>query len=183
MNAKLSAFIIFILLLPLWVTAGSSAPNNKVTEPSFFHSFSGSIVSELDQIKEQTKTGVVLFFSTQHCRFCKRMKATVFNQRSVQEYYRQHFRILELDIESDTTLVDELAQTTPYLDYAKRHRVRLTPTIVFLNHAGETVYRHVGMIADPQEFIWLAEYVVSNQTRKQNFTNFKINKRQQVTAP
>lgn len=66
------------------------------------------------------------------------------------------------------------------VDFAKTHRVRLMPTIVFFNTQGEPVYRHVGMIADPQEFEWLGEYVVSGHTCKQNFATFKMSKRKNL---
>ncbi|MEO1962785.1 MAG: thioredoxin fold domain-containing protein [Cycloclasticus sp.] len=170
-------------LLLVWgssVLAYSFSPTNNAPKHDFFHNFSGSLLTELKQVKKDNKFGVMVFFSTSHCRFCRRMKATVFNQASVQKYFRSHFQLIELDIESDQQLTDVSGTTPSYIEYAKRNRVRLTPTITFLDHHGEHVHRHVGMIADPQEFIWLGEYVTSGQTRNQSFSTFKMNKRRRI---
>ena len=155
----------------------SSSTVNDLQKQDFFHTFSGSITTELGISKKENKAGVMVFFSTQHCRFCKRMKATVFNQPSVRQYFRQHFQLLEIDIESDAFLIDVNHERINNIAYAKKNRVRLTPTITFVNLAGETMYRHIGIIADPQEFIWLGEYITSGENSRQSFASFKMKKR------
>jgi len=167
--------LLFICLTS--TSAHSSPPPTTVPKGDFFHTFSNSLPAELVRAKEGDKFGLMLFFSTSHCPFCERMKTTVFNQPDVQEYFQSQFQLLEIDIESPVPLVTENGKEKPRLDFSKTHRVRLTPTIVFLNTEGDPVYHHVGMIVDPQEFVWLGEYVVSGQTRKQNFATFKMNKR------
>lgn len=160
--------------------AFSASPTNNSPKHDFFHTFSGSLVTELEQVKQHDKFGVMLFFGTSHCRFCRRMKETVFNQPAVKRYFNSHFQLIELDIESSQQLEYTSGITLPYIEYAKANRVHLTPTLVFLNQKGEQVYRHVGVIADPQEFTWLGEYVTSGQTRKQSFATFKMNKRRRT---
>ncbi|ORU91352.1 MAG: hypothetical protein A6F72_02045 [Cycloclasticus sp. symbiont of Poecilosclerida sp. N] len=157
--------------------AYSSLPTSNSTKSDFFHTFSGNLVTELARAKEEKKFGVLLYFSTAHCPFCKRMKKTVFSQAPAQEYFNTHFRLIEINIESEQPLTTPRGQVTSYVNFAKANRVRLTPTISFLNQQGEPVYRHVGMMADPQEFIWLGEYVVSGQTQRQSFATYKMNKR------
>jgi thioredoxin-related protein len=180
---KINSLILRIILASLLcicsysATAYSAAPNDKTSNLDFFHTFSGSIPTELALAKKENKFGALLFFSTSHCPFCIRMKKTVFNQIDVRTYFQSNFRLLEIDIESNQLLTDEQNQQVNYMDYAKLNRVRLTPTIAFLDQSGDLIYRQVGMIVDPQEFIWLAEYVMSGQTRKQNFATFKMNKR------
>ena len=161
--------------------AYSASPNNKAQKYDFFHTFSNSLVTELAIAKKENKFGVLLFFSTSHCPFCLRMKSTVFNQKDVQTYFQSNFRLLEMNIESPQLLFDEKGQQLKHIGYAKTQRIRLTPTITFLDQNGELVYRHVGMIVDPQEFIWLGEYVITGQTRKQNFATFKMYKRRSAT--
>lgn len=163
------------------VSAYSSSPDENVAKLDFFHTFSGDLSATIANANEQNKFGVMLFFSTQHCRFCHRMKTTVFNQPSVQTYFKTNFQLIELDIESDQMIINGQQQRVSRMDFAKSHRVRLTPTIAFLDHQGELAYRQVGMIADPQEFIWLGEYVLSGQTSKQSFASFKMNKRKRPT--
>ena len=177
---KLTVSLLLSILLISWCAycfANSASPVVNDSKYDFFHTFTGSLPAEFALLKRQNKAELVLFFSTQHCRFCQRMKMTVFNQPAVQQYFRHRFQLIEIDIESKQRLTDEKNQQISYTEFAKKHRIRLTPTLVFIDQQGEVVYRHVGMIADPQEFIWLGEYVISGQSSKQSFPSFKTNKR------
>jgi len=156
--------------------AYSSAPPINSPKHDLLHSFSQDITAELDLAKQHNKTGLLLFFSTQHCPFCQRMKNTVFNQASVQQYFRPRFQMIEIDIESEKILIDQ-QQRISYRSFAQSKRVRLTPTIVFLNLSGELLYKHIGMIANPTEFIWLGEYVSKGHASEQSFAHFKRHKR------
>ncbi|MBL4783746.1 MAG: thioredoxin fold domain-containing protein [Porticoccaceae bacterium] len=177
---SLKVSLILAVLCFAYQTSCIAYPKSPDTSPSkhdFFHTFSGSLSTEIALATKENKFGLVLFFGTQHCRFCHRMKGTVLNQETVKQTYQQHFKSFDIDIESAQMLTDEQNIKVSYKDYAKTHRIRLTPTIVFLNLQGESVYRQVGIIADPQEFIWLAEYVANGHTNKQSFAAFKMNKR------
>jgi|TARA_R110002074_G_scaffold81724_1_gene182979 thioredoxin-related protein len=181
---QLTIRLFLATLLIAWCAgcfAMSTSPESDDSKHDFFHTFSGSLPAELALLKKQNKTGLILFFSTQHCRFCQRMKKTVFNQASVQQYFQQRFQLIEIDIESKQRVTDRQHQQISYIELAKNHRVRLTPTLVFINQQGDIVYRHVGMVADPQEFLWLGEYVLSGQSSEQSFAAFKVNKRRLET--
>lgn len=155
-----------------------SAQQKNQTESPFFTSFSGHLQQDIKRSRAEQKSGVMVFFGTKHCRFCKRMKTTVLNQNDVQAHYHQYFHSFEFDIESNQAIIDDLGETTTLAQYAKDHRIRLTPTMIFFDPEGHVVYRHVGMIADPQEFLWLSEYVRAGHSQKSSFNAFKMNKRQ-----
>lgn len=157
--------------------AYSSSPEKNVSKHDFFHTFSNHIPAELALAKRDNKFGAMVFFSTPHCRFCKRMKATIFNQAIVQSYFRKNFQLFEINIESKQLMTNEQNQAITISEYAGNNRVRLTPTIIFLDQKGNQAYRHVGIIADPKEFIWLGEYVITGQTQIKSFATFKMNKR------
>jgi thioredoxin-related protein len=181
---QLTIRLFLATLLIAWCAgcfAMSTSPESDDSKHDFFHTFSGSLPEELALLKKQNKTGLVLFFSTPHCRFCQRMKETVFNQASVQQYFRPRFQLIEIDLQSKQQLTDLRHQQLSYLELAKKHRVRLTPTLVFIDQQGDVIYRQVGMIADPQEFIWLGQYVLSGQNSEQSFAAFKVNKRRLET--
>ena len=184
MISRNKILILVILLLITGRSVGfstSPTPIENSPKHDFFHTFNGDLPASLAAAKKGDQFGLVLFFGTQHCRFCHRMKTTVFTKPSVQQFYRQHFQILDIDIESDRQIILFNKQLSTYQHLAKNSRVRLTPTIVFINLEGEPVYKHIGIIADSQEFIWLGEYVLSGETAKQNFASFKMYKRRNST--
>jgi len=175
----------FVSLILLFISCSSTyaysdAPIKNLQKHELFHNFSGDISAELAIVKQQKKAGLLLFFSTQHCPFCQRMKKTVLNQATVQQYFKSHFQMIEIDMESAKTLIDQQQQHISFKSYAKAHRVRLTPTIIFLDTSGDRLYQHSGIIANPTEFFWLGEYVTQGHTKRLSFAQFKTNKRKQT---
>jgi len=177
--------ILFISLILLFISssttyARSELPLKKLQKHELFHNFSGNIAAELAIVKQQDKAGLLLFFSTQHCPFCQRMKETVLNQAMVQKYFKSKFQMIEIDMESKQSLSTAQQQQLSYKSYAKTQHVRLTPTIIFLSPMGEKLYQHTGIIANPTEFLWLGEYVSQGYTKHLSFAHFKANKRKQI---
>jgi len=160
--------------------AVSASPQKTLQKHDLFHTFSGELSAELAIAKQQNKTGLLLFFSTQHCPFCQRMRKNVFNQAAVQLYFRSHFQLIEIDIESDKTLNTQQQKAISYKAYTKTQRIRLTPTIIFLDTNGEKLYQHTGIIANPTEFLWLGEYIEKSHSSQLSFAHFKANKRKEA---
>lgn len=181
---RLKRPLICAILLSIWTSvshAYSRPPPSNSPKHDLLHSFSQDITAELAIAKQHNKTGLLLFFSTQHCPFCQRMKSTVFNQASVQQYFKPRFQVIEIDIESQLTLTNQQQKRISYRSFAKTQGVRITPTIVFLNLSGERLYKHAGMIANPTEFMWLGEYVSKGHTSEQSFAQFKRHKRKMLS--
>jgi len=174
---SLLSSLIILLISVNSVYAYSAPPIQTYQEHDLFHNFKDDISAELASAKRQNKAGLLLFFSTTHCPFCQRMKKTVLNQTPVQRYFKANFQMLEIDMESEKILSDQQKQQVSYSSYAERYRVRLTPTIVFLDTSGEKTYQHTGIIANPTEFLWLGEYVSQGHTQQLSFTDFKTHKR------
>jgi thioredoxin-related protein len=102
------------------------------------------------------------------------MKATVLNQVAVQDYYRQHFRILMMDVNGDVPMTDFGNQEMPQKEFAFKHnRVRATPVFVFFGLDGKLLTKYTGAVRDPEEFLWLGEFVAGGAWKTTNFTAYK----------
>lgn len=147
----------------------------------FFDQSFGDFSEELENAKEQGKTGILIMFEMDECPFCHRMKTTVLNQAELQDYFKEHFLIFPVDIEGDVEIVDFSGQPRPQKDFAlKQFRVRATPVFAFFDLDGKLVTRYTGATRDAQEFRWLGEYVVEGAYTKTSFTRFK-RERQRTT--
>lgn len=152
-----------------------SAPLMAAGEGFFDENF-GNLKEELEAAKEEGKAGVFLFFEMEECPFCHKMKTTVFSQPQVQEYFRQHFRILSIDINGDVELVNFKGEDTTQKKFSfEEYRVRATPVMGFFDLDGKLVTKYTGPTRDEQEFMLLGEYVVSGAYKQpgMNFTVFK----------
>ena len=167
------------LLLLFSTTPGAEALRDP--DSAFFHQTLGDFREELEIAREEGKTGVLLFFEMDECPFCARMKRDVLNRPQVQDYYREHFRIIPVDIEGDVEIVDFQGQSMAEKNFAfQANRVRATPVFLFYTLDGEQVARYTGATSGIDEFLWLGEYVVQGVYRDMPFTKYKRIRRQQA---
>ena len=175
--SALGRCLALLLLLP--VAAGAQALRDP--DSAFFHQSLGDFGEELAIAREEGKSGLLLFFEMDECPFCARMKRDVLNRVPVQDYYRQHFRIIPVDIEGDIEIIDFQGQSIAEKDFAFRiNRVRATPVFLFYDLDGEQVARYTGATSGVDEFLWLGEYVVQGVYRDMPFTKYKRLRRQQA---
>lgn len=163
-------------LLALCTLSACAEPRNP--EQYFFHQSFNNLMEEAEVVKQQNLTGLFVMFSDDDCPWCQKMKASVMNQPLIQDYYRSHFRVLHIDIRGDTFVTNFNGVELSEKDFAFRiHRVRATPVFIFFDPKGNPIQRFTGATRDVDEFLWLAEFVVSGEYRHTNFTRYKRHRR------
>ncbi|MDH3379698.1 MAG: thioredoxin family protein [Gammaproteobacteria bacterium] len=169
---------LIILLLGLITTFPASADTIRDPGVHFFQDSFGDFQEEAGIAAEQGLFGVMIMFEATDCPWCERMKQHVLNQVAVQDYYRQHFRILTVNIDGDIPLTDFGGNTISEKDFSlKQHRVRATPAFLFFDTNGKLATRYTGASRDAQEFLWLGEFVVDGHYQNRRFPEFKRQKR------
>jgi thioredoxin-related protein len=146
----------------------------------FFEASLGDFTEELEIARENGKQGVFVFFEMDECPFCHRMKNSVLSQPDVQEYYRQHFHSLTVDIEGDIEIVDFKSQEMTQKEFARANRVRATPLLAFYDLEGNQVFKFTGAPSGKAEFLLMGEYILNqvylqkdDQGRNIRFTRYK----------
>lgn len=168
------------LLLSSYVMASNSTVILRDPMEYFFHQSFNNLDEELALAVEENKSGVLIMFVDKDCPWCMKMKSTIMNRSDVQAYYREHFRLLTVDVNGDNMMTDFAGNEMSEKDFAfKQHRVRATPVFMFFDTTGKMVTRFTGITRDASEFIWLAEYVVSGEYRNTNFPKYKQNRKKQ----
>jgi thioredoxin-related protein len=144
---------------------------------NFFTGTSVNLKQESELATEQSKKGLLIFYSTPVCPFCKRMKKTVLNQPEVQHFFKENFRTIDLNILDKRPISNFSGNQTTPSEFAKSNRIRVTPTLIFYDLEGERLFKQVGIIVDSQEFIWLGEFVLEERYNHESFVQFKRKKR------
>jgi thioredoxin-related protein len=146
----------------------------------FFESSLGDLTEELEIARENGKQGVFVFFEMDECPFCHRMKQTVLNQPDVQDYFKQRFHSLSIDIEGDIEIVDFKGNDTTQKEFARSNRVRATPLLAFYDLQGNLLFKYVGATSGKEEFILMGEYIADqvylqkdDTGREMRFTRYK----------
>lgn len=174
--------LLFFLLMHCAGPGVADTAENAPRDPMeyFFHQSFNNLDEELEIALEENKSGIFIMFSDKDCPWCLKMKTTIMNRVDVQDYYRQHFRLLTIDIRGDTQMTDFEGNEIDEKDFAfKQHRVRATPVFMFFDTTGKKTMRLTGIVRNATEFLWLGEYVVSETYQKINFTKYKRQRAEQ----
>ena len=122
----------------------------------FIQSF-GDMPEELQSARAQGKQGIFLFFEMEGCPFCQKMHKKVFSQKEVQDWYQEHFLSIAIDIRGDVEIKDFDGISLPSKMFSEQRKVYMTPVLSFIDLEGVEVYRHLGMISSPEEFLVMGE--------------------------
>ena len=164
---------LFGIALLLWTTTAYAEMRD--VQNYFFQPKLGDFKAELDTARHAGKSGVLLMFVQEGCPFCARMEATILSQSEVQDYYRKHFLIYEMDVRGDNPMTDFKGVETTEKDFSLKNRARATPTFIFFDNQGDPVTRFTGPTKDAAEFLLLGHYVVDGVYKKQPFSAYKAN--------
>jgi len=164
-------FISLLFCLSLW--SGLIHANESDNGQAFFNSSFGNLTEELQAAKTQGKQGIILFFEMEACPYCRVMRQNLFTQPQVKQAYQQKFLIFSIDIKSDVELSDFAGKQFTQKTFAAANRVRSTPTTIFYDLQGQELYRFVGMSQNSQEFLALADYVLSKQYQQRSFKDYQ----------
>lgn len=177
------AYFLFFLITACVTPLAMAVENNERDPREFFfiQSF-GDMPAELQTAREQGKAGLLLFFEAEGCSYCQAMLKRVLNQKRVQDWYRQHFLSIAVDIHGDVEITDFDNITLPSKVFAEHRKVFLTPVVSFINLEGAEIYRHAGMITSPDEFLVIGEYIAGKHYLDTEFEVFAGQQGMQTTS-
>jgi thioredoxin-related protein len=132
----------------------------------FFSQTFGDLPEELEEAREAGKIGLVLFFEQEGCPYCRYMMQNVLNQPDLQDWYRERFVSIAVDINGDVELRDIDGITLPSKVFAAHRKVKTTPVISFIDLQGTEVFRRVDTVKSAAEFLLMGRYVA-----EQHFTD------------
>ena len=152
---------VFLLALSVLVTGVVMAGEAETRDAReyFFEQTFGDLPEEMQAAREQGKIGMLLFFEAEDCPYCQYMLRKIFNQKHVQDWYRERFVNIAVDIHGDVELKDFDGITLPSKVFSDHRRIFLTPVVSFLDLNGVEIYRHLGMTKTPEDFLLLGEYI------------------------
>ena len=109
------------------------------------------------------------------CGYCVRFDREVFTDDAVQDYLREHFTAVRLNIE-DTTRVGFFDADVTGLELGRAMAITGTPTNVFVDAEGALITKMPGY-TDPETFLYALQYVREEAYETTPFDTFVTAKR------
>lgn len=159
--------------------AGPALAETRDPHSHFFMPKMGDFKEELATARQEGKQAILIMFEMDECPFCARMKANVLNQPRVQDYFRRHFLIFDINVKGDTPIVDFKGKDTTEKVFALEQRARATPVFIFYDLEGNLLTRYTGATQSADEFILLGRYVLDGVYK----TNVPFNVYRKQAAP
>ena len=170
------ARIVVALVAVLLAFAASNFVQAELRNPEeyLFQQHFGDMADELATAGEEGKKFLMVMFELSNCPWCERMKNEVLNRSEIQDYYNGSFRLLMMNVESDSLVVDLDGTEYSEKDYAVEVvQVRASPEFVFFDLDGNIVFRYAGVTKDAEEFMLMGKYVSEGHYQTTEFVNFK----------
>lgn len=139
----------------------------------FFVAFLGDLRDELREARADGRKGLLVMYHFDECPSCQRMRRAVLNRPDVQDWYRRTFRPIAIDIRGAQPITDLNGKTLSESAYGRAVAIRGTPTFDFYALDGARVYRHVGGLFDPGDFLLLGRFVATGAYTGQSFKDYR----------
>lgn len=135
--------------------------------------FKNSFLDLREDVAEASAAGkrVMLYFYQDGCPYCQKLLEVNFASRDIAEKTQAKFDVIAINMWGDREVTDLAGREVTEKQVAADLRVMFTPTLLFLNEAGEVVLRVNGYYA-PHRFMAALDYVSSHAESKQTFSEY-----------
>lgn len=96
-------------------------------------------------VAKKEKKPLFILFTTEHCRWCKKLKEITLKNREIIKRLNSEFIVLELD--------------KYYSSYPKSYDVSAVPTLYLTNNNGDVFTSIVGYHKNPNDYIKWFDYI------------------------
>jgi thioredoxin-related protein len=147
----------FLTIVAAVLVAGLAVRPVEAAPPFVVESLDMDFQYEIEAAAEEDKN-LVIFFHQLGCPYCDKMRARVFPDPEVMEYFNERFIMIESNIKGALPVVTPEGEEKTEKEFARQLRVRATPVMTFYGQDGKLALRTTGY-QDPKRFIKAGEYV------------------------
>jgi thioredoxin-related protein len=156
------------------LTAGMTNPG--ATEyPDWFKNSFLDFRSDIKEAAQHNKR-VIIFFYQDGCPYCKKTVEVNLAQKKISDYMREKFDVINVNMWGDREVTDFDGEQLIEKDFAGKHKVMYTPTILFFNEQGKVVLRVNGYY-EPHKFLTALTYSAGKHESEGSFRDYftKVN--------
>jgi thioredoxin-related protein len=186
MMIRVSILLIAMIFAgPLLAAEDEAVLETELVNPGFHEKpvwFKQSFLDLREDVDEAATEGkrVILYFYQDGCPYCAKLLNENFTLKEIVDKTVNGFQVIAINLWGDREVTGLDGEVTTEKALAVKLKVMYTPTLLFLNEAGETALRINGYYP-PHKFATALDYVAGRQETNLSFRDF-LAQRQPVAA-
>ncbi|WP_052761005.1 thioredoxin family protein [Sedimenticola thiotaurini] len=170
----LRAWLVLLMLL-VGATAAAESEGRFLgaRETVYPDWFKNSFLDIREDVAEAQESGrrVMLFFHQDGCPYCNLLVERNLSQREIEQQVRRQLDVIGINMWGDRTVVDLNGQEQTEKSFSAALRVQFTPTLLFLDEAGQVILRLNGYIP-PARFKLALDYVAGRLEQQMSYRDY-----------
>lgn len=170
-----------VVLIPVGVAEDSAAQfiefddtplREDIVLPDWFKLSFLELNNDIDELKENHKKGLIVYFGRKDCPYCKTHLEKNWGDRGIVTYTQNNFDVVAIDVLGQRPVTD--TQGTRYRtekEFAAQLKTHFTPSLVFYNRSGKEIFRLTGY-HPPYQFKAVLEYVADEHYKKETIRKY-----------
>ncbi len=168
---RLCALLAAVLGCVVPALAGLEEGPRHVGQPDWMSPGIIDLESELETVRANGKTGLMLLFTTQGCTYCAAFIDRSLGDPVLQRRLRDHFTSIGLEIFDDVVMADHQGNDIAIKRFARQQKADMAPTLLFYGPNGDLIFRAVGY-QSPQRFGAILDYLISGSHHALTFADY-----------
>lgn len=177
--AAIAGFVVVTPVLPSTVQADDSAAmfiefddtplSQDLILPEWFKLSFLELRNDIDDLKDSTKIGLIVYFGQKDCPYCKMHLEKSWGDKGIVKYTQEHFDVVAIDVRGDRPVADVQGKVyKTEKQFAVAQNTNFTPTLIFYDRNAKEVLRLSGY-HPPYQFRAALEYVTDKHYQRESF--------------
>ncbi|MFA5626361.1 MAG: thioredoxin fold domain-containing protein [Thiohalomonadaceae bacterium] len=146
MHIILRAFLCLAIMLSPVAQAKNPADASEIILPQI-----DNLRIEAALAREQNLP-LLIMFSSEHCRYCSIMADEFLKPMMFTGEYQDKILFRQLNLSARAEIIDFDGSPIKVREFARRYKIRLTPTLIFLDHSGQQAAPAMVGLSTPDYF-------------------------------
>ena len=171
----LSIFITLLLFTSLQGKEnelGKFLGGKDTSMPSWFYDSFLNLEDDIEELAEKNKQ-LILFIHQDNCPYCHLFITKNLKNENLKNRLLEHFEIVDINMFGDREIVDVDGKEYNEKEFAKKHKVQFTPTIIFFDTKGKQILRLNGY-ANIKNFNTAIDFIRNKKYKSMTYNEYLV---------
>ncbi len=151
---------------------GEFSGTKDTTMPSWFINSFLDFSEDIESLATENKR-LMLFVEQDSCPYCHAFVTKNLNHKKTKEKVQKYFGVVDLNMFGDREVIDTDGEEFTEKEFAKKHNIQFTPTLIFFDENNKQILRLNGYVDIPQ-FNLALDYIKNKKETKLTFQDYLL---------